>query len=69
MLVLTRKQGQQLQIGDDVTITVLEVKGRVIKLGIEAPSRVRVLRGELQRFNEPAKERVEHQPAPDTVAV
>lgn len=48
MLVLSRKPGQSLQIGDNITVTVLEVRGHVIRLGIEAPRDVRVLRGELE---------------------
>jgi len=55
MLVLSRKPGQKLQIGDNVTITVLEVHGRVIRLGIEAPNDVRVLRGELQDWKDQPK--------------
>ncbi len=47
MLVLSRKRGEALKIGDSVTITVLEIRGNVLKLGIEAPPEVRVLRGEL----------------------
>jgi carbon storage regulator len=47
MLVLTRKIEQQIHIGNDVTITVLEVTGRHVRLGIEAPRAVRVLRSEV----------------------
>jgi len=50
MLVLTRKLNEQIQIGDDVTITVLRVKGNTIRLGIDAPRSTRVVRGELERF-------------------
>ena len=53
MLVLSRKQGEQLQIGDNVTITVLEVRGRKLTLGIQAPRGVRILRAELDPFQEP----------------
>ncbi len=53
MLVLSRKQGEQLQIGDNVTITVLEVRGRKLTLGIQAPNDVRILRAELDPFREP----------------
>jgi carbon storage regulator CsrA len=53
MLVLSRKPGQKLQIGDDITITVLEVHGQVLRLGIEAPRDVRVLRAELQDWHRP----------------
>jgi len=47
MLVLTRKQQQQIKIGDEITITILRVKGNTIRVGIEAPRTVRVVRGEL----------------------
>jgi carbon storage regulator CsrA len=50
MLVLTRKADQKIQIGQNVTITILEVKGRYVRVGIEAPSDVRVLRSELSRL-------------------
>ena len=50
MLVLSRKQGESLRIGDNITVTVLEVRGRVSKLGIEAPADVRILRGELKNW-------------------
>ena len=53
MLVLSRKPGQKLQIGENVTITVLEVHGHVLRLGIEAPRDVRVLRAELQDWHQP----------------
>lgn len=51
MLVLSRRPGQKLQIGDNITITVLEVHGHVLRLGIEAPQDIRVLRGELQDWH------------------
>lgn len=47
MLVLTRKQNEKIQIGDNITITVIRMKGKSVRLGIEAPSNVNVLRGEL----------------------
>jgi carbon storage regulator CsrA len=47
MLVLTRKANQQIQIGPDVTITILRVKGQTIRVGINAPRNVSVLRAEL----------------------
>ncbi len=47
MLVLSRKTGQDLFIGEDVRITVIRVNGNRVVLGIDAPSDVRVLRGEL----------------------
>ena len=47
MLVLTRKLQEKIRIGDDITITVLKLKGKSVRLGIEAPSDVPVVRGEL----------------------
>lgn len=54
MLVLSRKQKQQIKIGDDVVITVLQIKGGSVRLGIEAPREIHVMRGELEEFREPA---------------
>jgi carbon storage regulator len=47
MLVLTRKYQEKIRIGDNITITVLRTKGKAVRLGIEAPSDVPVIRGEL----------------------
>ena len=47
MLVLTRKQGEKIQIGPDVEITVVRLQGDKVRLGIEAPKTTKVLRGEL----------------------
>ena len=47
MLVLTRKLGENIRIGDAVKITVLEVRSGQVKLGIEAPPEVKVHREEI----------------------
>jgi carbon storage regulator len=47
MLVLTRKVNQQIQIGDNVVITILHVRGQSVRVGIEAPRQVRVVRSEI----------------------
>ena len=47
MLVLSRKQQEKIRIGNDIVITVLRMKGKAVRLGIEAPGEVPVLRGEL----------------------
>ena len=47
MLVLTRREADSIQIGDDVEITVLEVKGRYVKIGISAPRELDVYRSEI----------------------
>lgn len=47
MLVLTRKAGERILIGDDVVITVLEVRGGDIRIGVEAPKGLRIQRQEV----------------------
>ncbi len=47
MLILTRRVGERLKIGDDVTLTVLGVKGNQIRVGIAAPENVAVHREEI----------------------
>ena len=47
MLSLARRPGQKIRIGEDIVVVVREVRGRQVKLGIEAPSNVRVLREEI----------------------
>lgn len=47
MLVLSRKPGETIQIGEEVTLTVLEVHGSRIRIGITAPDHITVMRGEL----------------------
>lgn len=47
MLVLTRKNNEAIQIGDDIEITVLAIEGEQIKLGISAPKSVDIYRKEL----------------------
>jgi len=49
MLILTRRVGETLMIGDDVTITVLGVKGNQVRLGINAPRTVAVHREEIYK--------------------
>lgn len=48
MLILTRRTGEKLFIGDDVAVTVLEARGNSVRLGIDAPDHVKVLREELR---------------------
>ncbi len=47
MLVLTRKTRQQIQFGNDIVVTILQVRGQSVRVGIEAPRDVRVVRGEI----------------------
>jgi carbon storage regulator len=47
MLILTRRVGETLMVGDEVTITVLAVKGNQVRLGVNAPKHVAVHREEI----------------------
>lgn len=47
MLILTRNQGESIVIGEAVTVTVLGTKGGQVRLGIQAPREIKVLRSEL----------------------
>jgi carbon storage regulator len=49
MLVLSRKPGEDIQIGQDIIITLVEIKGNRVRLGIRAPESVNILRGELRQ--------------------
>jgi carbon storage regulator len=50
MLILTRKLGESIAIGDEIKIHLLEVKGKQFRIGIEAPSHVAVHREEIYRL-------------------
>ena len=53
MLVLSRRESERITLGDSIVVTVVKVAGDRVRLGIEAPSDVLVLRGELQRHQAP----------------
>ena len=67
MLVLSRRIGESIAIGDDVVVTVLEVRGDVIRIGIDAPRSVPVHRAELLAELE-STNRQSASPGEDTVA-
>ena len=58
MLILTRRVGESIVVGDDIVLTVFEVRGDAVRIGIDAPRSVRVNRKEvyeeIQRNNEQA---------------
>jgi len=51
MLVLSRKQNERIRVGDSVVVTVVRVSGDKVRIGIEAPANMRVLRDELEDEN------------------
>lgn len=61
MLVISRKIGESLVIGDDITVTVVKVAGGGVRLGIQAPSGYVIVRDELQ---DSASNEVKTPPAP-----
>ena len=48
MLVLSRKQNERIRVGESVVVTIVRVNGDKVRIGIEAPSEMRVLRDELE---------------------
>lgn len=48
MLVLTRKAGETINIGGDIVIQIVQVQGRQVRVGIEAPKQKKIQRGELR---------------------
>ena len=68
MLLLTRKLGENIRIGDDVKITIVEVKGNHVKLGIDAPPSVKVHREEIYERIQQENRRNQAQAAADGAA-
>lgn len=52
MLVLSRKAGEKIHIGDNITVEIRRVAGNRVALAFDAPADVRILRGELQAFDD-----------------
>ena len=52
MLVLSRKVGEKLVIGDNITLIINRISGNRVTVGIEAPGSVKIVRGELERYDD-----------------
>jgi len=52
MLVLSRKQSQRIRVGNSIVLTVVRVSGDKVRIGIEAPEGMRVIRDELPRLTD-----------------
>ena len=50
MLILTRKLGETIRIGNEIKVTLLDVKGRQVRVGIDAPSEITIHREEIYRI-------------------
>jgi len=55
MLVLSRKVGERIQLGDQITVTLVKIHGNTVRLGIEAPSHMAVVREEVAQRNAAGK--------------
>ena len=68
MLALSRKKGEALVINNNIEVTVLEIKGDQVKLGISAPKEVPIYRKEVYvQIQEANKESARKSPTPETV--
>lgn len=70
MLVLSRKVGESIKIGDGITIVVNRISGNRVTLGLQAPKNMRIIRGELTPFDEETPARDEEparKPVPVTI--
>lgn len=62
MLVLSRKKGEQIVIGNNITVVVQRLSGNRVSIGVQAPKNTRIVRGELQLTAAPIDTTSEVQP-------
>lgn len=69
MLIITRRPGEKIVLGDDITVTVMEVSGQTVRLGIDAPKSLPIYREEIwaavKQENEAAAGAADIPPLPD----
>ena len=68
MLILTRRVGESLMIGDDVSITVLGIKGNQVRLGVNAPKEISVHREEIYQRIQQEKNKAQEEVSPSVGA-
>lgn len=69
MLVLSRKTGERIHIGNDITIEIRRVAGNRVTIALDAPRDVRILRGELEQADREFRSSPEENPGPEPYAV
>ena len=67
MLILSRKIDEKIKIGDEITLTIIEVKGDQVKIGVEAPKNVKVFRQEVFEAIQNENKAAAQQPSEDVL--
>lgn len=68
MLALARKINESIVINDNIEVTILEIKGDQVKLGIDAPKSVPIYRKEIYKQIQSANEEAAHSASPDSIS-
>lgn len=56
MLILSRRESERVYLGDDIVLTIVRVSGDKVRIGVEAPSNVKILRNELENASPTSKD-------------
>ena len=67
MLVLSRREGEKIIIGDSITITIARMGGDKVRIGVEAPNDVLILRGELEVHDDSRRVAANDTPCPQKI--
>jgi carbon storage regulator len=62
MLILSRRESERVHLGDDIILTIVRVNGDKVRIGVEAPSHIKILRTELERTSEASPPVIEQSP-------